>query len=327
MSVIAAFAVPHPPIIVPEVGRGEENKIAETTAAFGEVMKRIAALKPETVVVTSPHSVMYADYIHISPSGFARGDLGRFRAENVRVSADYDAELIAELCAQAEENGVAAGTFGQTDPDLDHGTVIPLYFLNKFYKDYKLVRIGLSGMSALTHYRLGQCIAKAAEELDRRVVLIASGDLSHKLKENGPYGFAPEGPQFDAQITKAFSEGDFSALLEFSPDFTDAAAECGLKSFQIMAGALDGKKVTHELLSYEGPFGVGYGVAAFEVIGEDATQNIGERYKTKQREKLDKVKAGEDPYVKLARFTVETYVISGKKANLPDGLLHEMLSR
>ena len=79
MSVIAAFAVPHPPIIVPEVGKGEEKKIAKTTAAYEDVMRRIAALKPETIVVTSPHSVMYADYFHISPGGFARGDLGRFR--------------------------------------------------------------------------------------------------------------------------------------------------------------------------------------------------------------------------------------------------------
>ncbi|HNX14529.1 MAG TPA: AmmeMemoRadiSam system protein A [Oscillospiraceae bacterium] len=327
MSVTAAFAVPHPPIIVPEVGRGEEIKIAKTAAAYEEVMRRIAALKPETVVVTSPHSVMYADYFHISPGGFARGDLGRFRAENVRISVDYDAELVAEICAQAEEDGVSAGTFGETSPDLDHGTMVPIYFLNKFYKEYKLVRIGLSGMPPLAHYRLGQCIAKAANELGRRVVIISSGDLSHKLKKDGPYGFAPEGPQFDEQLTKALGDGDFSALLEFSPDFADAAAECGLRSFQIMAGALDGKKVTHELLSYEGPFGVGYGVAAFEVAGEDAGQNIGEQYKVKQREKLDKVKATEDPYVKLARLSVETYVISGKPAKLPDGLPEEMLAR
>jgi aromatic ring-opening dioxygenase LigB subunit len=103
MSVIAAFAVPHPPIIIPEVGRGEEKKIAKTTAAYEEVMRRIAVLKPETIVVISPHSMMYADYFHISPGGFARGDLGRFRAENVRISVDYDAEFVAELCSQAEQ--------------------------------------------------------------------------------------------------------------------------------------------------------------------------------------------------------------------------------
>lgn len=327
MSVIAAFAVPHPPVIIPEVGRGEEKKIAQTTAAYEDAMRRVSVLQPRTVVVTSPHSAMYADYFHISPGGFARGDFGRFRAENVRVSVDCDKEFAAELCAQTKKAGVAAGTFGQTDPDLDHGTMVPLYFLNKFYQNYQLVRIGLSGMPPSVHYRLGQCIAKTADELDRRVVFIASGDLSHKLKKDGPYGFAPEGPQFDRQLIKALAEGDFSALLEFSPDFADAAAECGLRSFQIMAGALDAKKVTHELLSYEGPFGIGYGVAAFEALGEDADRKIGERHQAKQREKLETVKAGEDPYVKLARLSVETYVTGKKSAKLPEGLPEEMLIR
>jgi aromatic ring-opening dioxygenase LigB subunit len=96
-----------------------------------------------------------------------------------------------------------------------------------------MVRIGLSGLPPQAHYRLGLCIAAAAAEIHRRVVLIASGDLSHKLKEDGPYGYAPEGPALDKAITEAFAAGNFQALMDFSPDFCSAAAECGLRSFQI----------------------------------------------------------------------------------------------
>ena len=47
------------------------------------------------------------------------------------------------------------------------------------------------------------------KNLGRRAVFVASGDLSHKLRDDGPYGFAPEGPEFDRQITEAMAEGDF----------------------------------------------------------------------------------------------------------------------
>ena len=90
---------------------------------------------------------------------------------------------------------------------------------------------------------------------------IASGDLSHKLLPEGPYGFAPEGPVFDERIGEIFASGDLGGLFEFDEAFCDRAAECGLRSFQIMAGAIDGLGFQSRLLSNEGPFGVGYGVA------------------------------------------------------------------
>jgi AmmeMemoRadiSam system protein A len=193
------------------------------------------------------------------------------------------------------------------------------------YSGYRTVRIGLSGLSPLLHYRFGLCIAKAADRLGRRVVLIASGDLSHKLTPEGPYGFTPEGPEFDKQITDMFAAGDFLSILRFPSDLADAAAECGLRSFQIMAGALDRKAVTHDLLSYEGPFGVGYGVAFFEVIGEDHTRNFGDQYDKEESELLATRKTQEDDYVRLAQMSLETYIKTGKRASLPDWLPTEML--
>ncbi len=327
MSVIAAFVVPHPPIILPEIGRGEEKRIAKTSAAYIEAMQYIASLKPETIVITSPHSIMYEDYIHISPGNAASGDLGRFNAGSVRIRTDYDEEFSTLLWSLAELEGIPAGTMGERDRALDHGTMIPLYFLNKVFSGYKTVRIGLSGLSPLTHYRFGKCIAKAADELGRRVVIIASGDLSHKLKDDGPYGFAPEGPKFDLQITKALREGKFLELLEISSEDAEAAAECGLRSFQIMAGALDRKKVTHGLLSYEGPFGVGYAVAKFEVIGPDESRNFGEQYEMAESRRLERQRENEDDYVRLARLSLETYIKTRKRAKLPEGLPDDMTKK
>jgi AmmeMemoRadiSam system protein A len=123
------------------------------------------------------------------------------------------------------------------------------------------------------------------------------------------------------------AEGDFLQFLEFGPDFCEKAAECGLKSFQIMAGALDRLAVKSVLLSYEGPFGVGYGVAAFQVTGGDGSRNFGEQLEARERARLDERKAGEDPYVRLARLTLETYVRTGRPAGLPHGLPPELTNR
>jgi AmmeMemoRadiSam system protein A/AmmeMemoRadiSam system protein B len=324
MSVLAAFAVPHPPIILPEVGRGEERKIQKTIDAYRAAMRRAAEFHPETIVLTSPHTVMYADYFHISPGAHAEGDFAQFGAPQVRVEADYDTEFVAALSELCGERKIPAGTFGERNKSLDHATMIPLRFLNEFAGGYRLVRIGLSGLSPLTHYRLGQCIAQTAEKLGRRVVFVASGDLSHKLKDDGPYGFVPEGPVFDRLATEALGNGDFLKLLGLDPELCESAAECGLRSFWIMAGALDRKAVKSELLSYEGPFGVGYGVASFAVTGEDGTRSFGEQFEAGEHRRMAERKKAESPFVRLARLSLETYVKTGKYAELPDDLPDEM---
>lgn len=288
MSLLGAFILPHPPIIVPQIGKGEEKKIESTAKSCQEVAKLVAALDPDTIILTSPHSIMYSDYFHIVPGTGAKGNLSRFGAGEVSFHVEYDAEFVAALEDMANEKNLSAGTLGEELLPLDHGAMIPLYFINQYLKDYKLVRIGLSGLSLLDHYQLGKCITKTAEALNRRVVLVASGDLSHKLKEAGPYGFAPEGNQFDLEVTEAMKRGDFLRFMEFSPDFTEAAAECGLRSFVIMAGALDGKSVQSKLFSYEGPFGVGYAVCSFEIIGKDESRHFDQIFEEKQRELANK---------------------------------------
>lgn len=327
MSILGAFIVPHPPLIVPQIGRGEERKIQKTIDSYHEVARQIAELNPDTVIITTPHSILYSDYFHISPGTKAKGDFRRFGARDVSFLVEYDAEFVKELEASAKRKHIDAGTLGERDPNLDHGTMVPLYFINQNLKEYKLVRIGLSGLSVLDHYRFGRCIRETADKLNRKAVFVASGDLSHKLKEDGPYGFAEEGVLFDKEITEAMKKGDFLKFLNFSPDFCEAAAECGLRSFIIMAGALSGLKVEPEFLSYEGPFGVGYGVCAFKIAGEDEQRHFDVIFKEEQEKLARERQKNEDVYVRLARLSLETYVKTGKYAKLPDNLPEEMTKK
>jgi len=331
MSVLAAFMVPHPPMIIPAIGQGSEEQIAETTRAYKQAAEEIAALRPDTIVITSPHSILYGDYFHISPSAGAKGSFAQFGAGSVQFRVEYDTELVTEICRQADGQDFPAGTLGERDKALDHGTMVPLWFIERAYenagvpKNYKIVRIGLSGLPLTDHYRLGQLIREAAERAGRRIVIVASGDLSHKLQDYGPYGFAKEGTEYDARIMDVCGRGAFGELFDFSEGFCNRAAECGHRSFVIMAGAFDGMAVKAKALSHEDVTGVGYGVCTFYPAGEDPERRFLIRYLKQTEEALARRRSREDPYVKLARQSLESYILSRRRIDIPDDVPEEML--
>ena len=129
MSIVGAVMVPHPPLLIPEVGHGEERGIQSTIDAYREAMRFIAHLKPDTVIISSPHSILYSDYFHISPGQGAEGTFAPFGAPQVRISCVYDTEFVNALATGAKQSGLRAGTLGDRQPELDHATMIPLYFL------------------------------------------------------------------------------------------------------------------------------------------------------------------------------------------------------
>ena len=325
MPMLGVILTPHPPVLLPEVGRGREREITATSQAMCTAAGEVARWNPDVLIVSSPHTILYGDYFHISPGHGAAGDMSAFGAPQVRIEARYDTPLRDEIVRRAQNAGLKAGTLGQRDPSLDHGVLIPLYFLCKAGINCPIVRMGLSGFSPLDHYRLGQCVAEAVEALGRRAVFVASGDLSHKLKFDGPYGFAPEGPLFENMVTQAMASGDFLNFLTMDASLCERAAECGLRSFQMMAGALDGLAVTPHLLSHEGPFGVGYAVALFPVTGRDESRCFAAPYERARCARLKERRAREDPWVQLARLSLETYVHTGHCLDhLPDALPREL---
>ena len=327
MPILGTYIVPHPPVIIPAVGDGREHDIQKTIDAYEEISCRIAELKPETIIVLTPHGVMYSDYMHISPGKSGQGNLAQFGAPGVSIQADYDEEFVSALSFAASSSGVSAGTLGEKDKRLDHGTIVPLYFIEHNLKNYKLVRISSSGLSREEHYALGRCLKEVILDLDRKVVIIASGDLSHKLTSDGPYTYAKEGPIFDDQITKAMAKGDFLTFLTMDEELLCSAGECGLNAFVVMAGVLDQLGVEAELLSYEGPFGVGYAVCAFKPLGVEQSRDFGMQAKNLEKTRLNRIKNQEDAYVSLARLSLETFIMEHRTLNLAEDLSDELFKR
>jgi uncharacterized protein, PH0010 family len=322
MGLLAGFMVPHPPLIVPDVGRGSEEKVRETIDSYENVAKQIAELKPDTIVITSPHATMYSNYFHISPGDRAKGDFGDFGAKKVSFDEEYDHELVDMISDIAFDDDFPAGIDGERKKALDHGTMVPLYFIRKYYSGGKIIRIGLSGLPLTDHYQLGMYIRDAIEQLGRNAVFVASGDLSHKLQDYGPYGFSPEGPEYDKRIMDTAGRAAFGEMLEFSEDFCDKAAECGHRSFVIMAGAFDGLSVKTDVLSHQDVTGVGYGICTFYPQEPDSERH----FLDKLMIKLEEDAKNSDGYVRLARLSLENYIIHHKKIRIPDDIPEELMN-
>lgn len=326
------YVMPHPPIILIDPIRSKE--IAATKKTMEDVASDIAKYEPDTIIVISPHTTTYLDYIHISPGAGANGSLAQFDAPNIFVDVEYDEDFVTALEEISARADISAGTLGETDPALDHASVIPLWFIADAYNNigrpnnYRIVRIGLSGQSDAILYKFGECIRSASDIVGRKTVVVASADLSHKLTHDGPYGFAPEGPELDGKIVECLQSGSFLDLFKIDRSLAESGAECGLRSIKIISGALDGKDVQPELLSYEGPFGVGYAVAKFEAKGNNSDRMFLDQITDIGQSKVRAIRENEDPYVKLARESIEFYVRNNRRMLAPEiGLPREMIDK
>lgn len=186
-----AFLVPHPPLIIPEVGGGRQKTIQKTVEAYRKVAEHIGDLKPDVLVIATPHGPSYEDCFTLQAGGRASGSFADFGAPQVRMEVRCDGDLAGRISRLAGREGLPALASQDDHAALDHGTLIPLYFIKARGLDIPVVRVSVSGLSSELHRNLGRCIALAAEELGRSFVFIASGDLSHKLSKEGPYGFLP----------------------------------------------------------------------------------------------------------------------------------------
>ncbi len=264
---------PHPPILVPEVGGGEVRHVQKSAAALETLASEIEEVAPDVLVIMSPHTPICRNAFTVKTAPALGGSFSMFGAPQVRVDAVSDIELAMAVLKRAREMGVPCEATGERGAgDLDHGILVPLYFLAK--RSYPLVCLSLSLLDFEAHYMMGIAIRKAVESVGRKAVFIASGDMSHRLIPTAPAGYSPRGAEFDALIVDIVSSGDFTGLFELDSRLVDEAGECGLRSLVTMAGTVDGCARSSEVLSYEGPFGVGYMVARMRPGEPDATLSL-----------------------------------------------------
>lgn len=268
MTLVGCFVTPHPPIIVPEVGGRRLAGVMPTVEAMRRVGKEAAALGPEVVVIMSPHAPIDADRMSVGLAERYVGSLSYFGAGQVALDLQGRPALGERIVDEARARGVPADALrGRRElVELDHGSLVPLVFVvGELDPPPALVVLSFSFLDRQTHRRFGQAIGAAIEEWPERVLYVASGDLSHRLTPDAPAGYSPRGAEFDRLVVESFAAEDEAGLLKLAPGLQQDAGECGYRSLVTLFGVLEGRTAHTRVLSYEGPFGVGYLVGAVDL--------------------------------------------------------------
>lgn len=308
---VLGLVAPHPPIMVREVGGPDADVTGASEAALCAAATLLSKFAPETLVIVSPHAPGYWDAFTVATAPRLRGDLGQFRAPQVVRDVPGDPELAVAILEEAASVGlpiVPREDLGASaDAVLDHGVLVPLHFLDPDGA-FPLVVISFAGVSADDHAAFGRAVARAAERIGRRVAFVASGDMSHRLLPSAPAGYAPRAHLFDEQVAALLARADFAGIACIDPELREEAGECGWRSLLILGGFLEGSGAAGRVLSYEGPWGVGYLTAAFAPEAELAGLPA---FTPPSGTKGGMPGADASEPVRLARATIESFVRDG----------------
>ena len=255
---------PHPPIIVPRIGSPADlETVKKTVEAMENLGEKFAKAKPETVILISPHGPVEMNRMIINKTFSLKGDFQMF-GNPKSFEFENDLDLIQEIENICQEKNIPLGSV-ENFP-LDHGVLVPLSYLSKNHSNFKLIHLAFSYLDFETHYNFGKAIGEVIKKLNnKKIAFIASGDLSHRLTLEAPAGYSPRGKEFDEKLIELIKNKNVEGILNLNQDLIEQAGECGLRSIIILLGVLNGLNYQPKILSYEGPFGVGYLVALLQI--------------------------------------------------------------
>lgn len=266
-ELVFAGIAPHPPLLVPEVGGDRIKQVDASVKALQDFSLRMMQSSPDTVVIISPHSPASPYQFGAFASKELKGDFRQFGARHLALSFPNDQELLNILSNVTRERQIPFGLI-PNEPPLDHGVLVPMYYLNKAGWQGRLLALSFTSLSISQHIEFGQACRESAKRLGRKIAFVASADLSHYLSNNGPYHLEPDAHLFDEEVCRAISKQDLSAIVNIDQELRHRAGECGYRSILVAIGAANEKDIAPKLLSYESPFGVGYMTAILKEAKE-----------------------------------------------------------
>jgi len=268
MSLVFAAISPHPPLLIPEVGGEDIQKVSKTVLGMRKLANVFREAEVETLIVISPHTLVYPDRFNVCGMKKVFGSFAPFGAPDIMMEFSNDIDLAREIDTQANHQDIKTLLYDNNGEffELDHGIMVPLYYLTSQQESaLKVVPLAYSYLDRSKHFSFGQIIGEVIKKNPLRIGVVASGDLSHRLIKGAPAGYSEAGKDFDKALVDDIAHQNTKNILYYDEDFVEDAGECGYRSILILLGILDGMESKSEVLSYEGPFGVGYLVARYNL--------------------------------------------------------------
>ncbi|MFH1456914.1 MAG: AmmeMemoRadiSam system protein B [Patescibacteria group bacterium] len=257
---IFSAITPHPPILIPSIGKENLGVIEKTKQAMEKLAGDLYSLKPDTIIIFSPHGEIHLNKITINQSPILTASFGEFGDLVTKLQWCGNIGLAYKIYESFETKNQLRLVHTEK---IDHGVSVPLFYLAKKLENTKIIPINYSNEGFASHFSFGKQLSELIKSSSQRIAVIASGDLSHTLTKDAPAGFNPEGNKFDRKIIKLLEKKEYNQIVMTDPCFANKACECGLRSIAMLLGIIDEINLYPNILSYEGPFGVGYLVAEF----------------------------------------------------------------
>ncbi len=261
---ISSYITPHSPILIPAIGKANNLILDKTTESYQKIAEQLEAEKVESIIIISPHlsSPENGWLINSAPEfkiGFA--NFGDF-ATRGQISGDM---ILAHELKESLKNNFEIQL--SSEAELDYGSAIPLQLLSSALKNVKIISLSHAVSDRKSHFALGQALKDIIISQDKRIAVIASADLSHRLKRSSPGGYSAKGAKFDNKLIEYLNQPESASenVLQMDDKLVKDAMECGLKSVCVLLGILDGLEYEPKVLSYQTEIGIGYLTMAMNI--------------------------------------------------------------
>lgn len=261
MSLIFAAIVPHPPLLIPNIGKEELKKIEKTKQALEQLEQDLYLAKPDVIAIISPHGSLFSDAFSVNAHTHFVSAFEQFGDFSTKLEWKGADSVAARVAHRANLENLPLQLV--SEEHLDHGSTVPLFYLTQHFNSLRVLPIGYSSLDAKVHLRFGEILKDIFMDTEKRIAVIASGDLSHGLTTDAPAGFHKNGKEFDQKLIELLETRNTAGIMGMDSTFVESAAECGFRSFLILLGILKNMNYNFKNYSYEGPFGVGYLVGNF----------------------------------------------------------------
>ena len=258
MALTTVALLPHSPLLIPEIGRANYSFLAKTVAAYEEIKNALKADPVDTIIIVSPHSAPQSDSFVLNVAPEMEINLQDFGFIPPKTIMSGDA-FLADQITNALRPEFSLQLVSENI--LDHGSAIPLYLLKGACPNAKIIIISPNDKLSLEdQWRFGERLRTVLTTNEKKIALIASGDLSHRLKKKSPGGYSPKGAKFDNKLIEYLSDPLTASenILKMDAKLIKDAGECGLRPLLILLGIVNGSKWQPEVLSYQTDFGIGY---------------------------------------------------------------------
>ncbi len=261
MSISFSSIIPHSPLLIKSIGKTNRILLEKTNIAIDKIIEKIKEHNPDTILLISSHGNINKNIFNINFSPEFEinfKDFGDFSTKHILEGDIVLAHLIKKNIQDKKNIQIIH------KPILNHGTGVPLYLLTKNIPNIKILPIYCSGSSLEEHFNFGKSLQESIIKSNKKIMILASSGLSHRLTKNAPAGFSNKAAGFDQKIIENIINKNTKKIININPKLINEVEGNGIKSIIVMLGIISNKTYNQSLLSYEFPFGVGYLTMLFD---------------------------------------------------------------